>query len=180
LLRLGTLMKGLGWAKYRAESPRIQCSFCTGNHFNMRMNLYPGWTASDTPTRDNQRRQGEKPRAFALELRITMMTERSPRRSTIPVVSPMDGIVRKLGTLLPCGGNPYAKFNIISCKIETAKWLPWHCPRTPHERTVRGRWQVCPLCSAHPHPSHHAYSSHSGRSGFIFFFEFPESLKKGV
>ena len=40
------------------------------------------------------------------------------------------------------GEIPYAKFNIISCKIERAKWLPWHRPPG----------QVCPLCSAHPYP----------------------------
>jgi len=61
--------------------------------------------------------------------------------------SGMKGIIRSisasyLGKLLPCGGNPYAKFHSISCKIETAKWLPWHCPPG----------QVCPLCSSHSQP----------------------------
>jgi hypothetical protein len=35
-------------------------------------------------------------------------------------------------------------FHVLSRRVELVEtsWLPWHRPRTLHERAVRGRWQV--------------------------------------
>lgn len=65
--------------------------------------------------------------------------------------SGMKEIIRSIfanysGKLNPCGGNPYAKFNMISCKIEIAKWLP-------RRRPPGG----VPLCWLHPTSLHREY-----------------------